>query len=120
MEGWCSVEDLTQWGFSQSPVVMANEAHSGLARCMRTREVGVRIIQAAHQAGVRRLAMEALPWPADDSPAPMRDIPPGAGGYLVQPDMRRLIATALEWGWSLWAYEAAVDPGKDQAELNAT
>lgn len=117
MEGWCSVEDLTQWGFSQSPVVMANEAHSGLARCMRTREVGVRIIQAAHQAGVRRLAMEALPWPADDSPGPMRDIPPGAGGYLVQPDMRRLIATALELGWSLWAYEAAVDPGKDQAEL---
>jgi hypothetical protein len=117
VEGWCSVEDLTQWGFSQSPVVMANEAHSGLARCMRTREVGVRIIQAAHQAGVRRLAMEALPWPADDSPGPMRDIPPGAGGYLVQPDMRRLIATALELGWSLWAYEAAVDPGKDQAEL---
>ena len=117
MESWCSVEDLTQWGFSQSPVVMANEAHSGLARCMRTREVGVRIIQAAHQAGVRRLAMEALPWPADDSPGPMRDIPPGAGVYLVQPDMRRLIATALELGWSLWAYEAAVDPGKDQAEL---
>jgi hypothetical protein len=117
VEGWCSVEDLTQWGFSQSPVVMANEAHSGLARCIRTREVGVRIIQAAHQAGVRRLAMEALPWPADDSPGPTRDIPPGAGGYLVQPDMRRLIATALELGWSLWAYEAAVDPGKDQAEL---
>ncbi|HEX9352781.1 MAG TPA: hypothetical protein VF933_03035 [Streptosporangiaceae bacterium] len=104
-------------GFSQSSVVMASEAHSGLARCIRTREVGVRIIQAAHQAGVRRLAMEALPCHADDSPGPMRDIPPGAGGYLVQPDMRRLIATALELGWSLWAYEAAVDPVKDQAEL---
>jgi hypothetical protein len=50
-----------QMGFAQAPVVMANEAHSGLARCVRTREVGVRMIGAAHQAGVRRLAMEALP-----------------------------------------------------------
>jgi hypothetical protein len=31
--------------------------------------------------------------------------------------MRRLITTALEPGWSLWAYEASIDPGKDQAEL---
>jgi hypothetical protein len=71
VQGWCSVEKLTHWAFSQSPVVMANEAHDGLARCVRTREVGVRIIQAAHQAGVRRLAMEALPWPASGSPEPV-------------------------------------------------
>jgi hypothetical protein len=114
---WRSVEDLTRWGFSHSPVVMANEAHSGLKRCVRTREVGIRIIRAAHQAGVRRLAMEALPWPADDSPGPIRSIPPSAIGYLAQPDMRRLITAALELDWSLWAYEAAIDPGKDQAEL---
>ncbi len=62
MDGWCSVEDLTQWGFAHAPVVMANEAHSGLARCVRTREIGIRIIRAAHRSGVRRLAMEALPW----------------------------------------------------------
>ena len=68
MEGWRSVEELTRWGFTHAPVVMANEAHNGLTRCIRTREVGIRIIQAAHRAGVRRLAMEALPWPADNSP----------------------------------------------------
>jgi hypothetical protein len=31
--------------------------------------------------------------------------------------MRRLIAAALDLGWSLWAYEALVGPGKDSAEL---
>lgn len=61
VEGWCSVEDLVRWVFVHAPMVMANEAHSGLARCVRTREVGVRMIQGAHEAGVRRLAMEALP-----------------------------------------------------------
>jgi hypothetical protein len=117
VQGWCSVEELTQWGFAHAPVVMANEAHSGMNRCIRTREIGIRIIQAAHQTGVRRLAMEALPWPADRSPGPMYAIPPSAGGYLAQPEMRRLIMTALELGWSLWAYEAFIDPRKDQADL---
>lgn len=60
MEGWCPVEDLVRWAFAHAPVVMANEAHNGLARCVRTREVGVRMVRAAHEAGVRRLAMEAL------------------------------------------------------------
>ena len=49
VEGWCSVEDLVRWAFAHAPVVMANEAHSGLARCVRTREVGVRMIQGAHE-----------------------------------------------------------------------
>ena len=44
MQGWRPVEELIQWGFGHAPVVMANEAHSGLARCIRTREVGVRMI----------------------------------------------------------------------------
>ena len=117
MDGWCSVEELTRLAFARSPVVMANEAHNGLTRCVRTREVGARMIQAAHQAGVRRLAMEALPSPANGAPEPIRDIPSGDGGYLAQPDMCRLITTALELGWSLWAYEAAVGLGKDKAEL---
>jgi hypothetical protein len=111
------VEDLTQWGFTRSSGVMANEAHSGLSRCIRIREIGVRIIQAAHQAGVSRLAMEALPWLHGHSPGPIRDIAPSAGGYLAQPDMRSLITTALELGWSLWAYEATIDRGQDQEEL---
>ena len=110
MEGWRSVEELTGWGFAHAPVVMANEAHNGLARCIRTREVGVRMIRAAHEAGVRRLAMEALPWPAPGTPGPITAIPPVEGGYLAQPDMRRLITAALELGWSLWAYEAVFEP----------
>jgi hypothetical protein len=31
--------------------------------------------------------------------------------------MRRLITTALDPGWSLWAYEAVIGPGTDQAGL---
>jgi hypothetical protein len=115
-EGWRSVEELIGRGFAHAPVVMVNEAHNGLARCVRTREVGVRMIRAAHEAGVRRLAMEALPWPAPDTPGPIVAIPPASGGYLAQPDMRGLISAALELGWSLWAYEAE-PAGTSQAEM---
>ena len=119
MQGWRPVEDLIRWGFGRAPVVMANEAHNGLARSVRTREMGVRMIRAAHQAGVRRLAMEALSWPAEDTPGPIRAIPSDTEGYLAQPDMRRLITTALDLGWSLWAYEAVfkVTADTDPAEL---
>jgi hypothetical protein len=119
VEGWRSVEELVRWGFAHAPVVMANEAHSGLARCVRTREVGCRMVRAAHQAGVRRLAMEALPWPAEGTPGPIHALPPAHGGYLAQPDMRRLMGAALELGWSLWAYEAVFDVAvdADPAEL---
>jgi len=96
---------------------MANEAHDGLARCVRTREIGVRMIGAAHQAGVRRLAMEALPRSEDGTPGPLQAAPSAAAGYLAQPDMRRLITTALELGWTLWAYEADIQPPDDPAEL---
>ena len=71
MEGWRPVEDLVRWGFGQAPVVMANELHSGLARSVRTRVIGARMIRAAHEAGVRRLAMEAL-RPAGDMRARSR------------------------------------------------
>jgi hypothetical protein len=87
VEGWCSVEELVQCGFARARVVMANEAHDGLTRCIRTRDVGVRVIRAAHEAGVRRLAMEALPWPARDSPGPIRDIPPAGDGYRKHPQL---------------------------------
>jgi len=109
VEGWRPVEDLVRWGFAHAPVVMANEAHNGLARCIRTREVGVRMIQAAHEAGVRRLAMEALHWPARDVPGPITTLPDGLGGYLAQPEMRTLIGTALDLVWTLWAYEHQFD-----------
>jgi GAF domain-containing protein len=119
MEGWCSVEELVRWGFGHAPVVMANEAHDGLTRCVRTREMGIRMIRAAHEAGVRRLAMEALPWPARGTQGPIQAVPPAGGGYLAQPDMRKLIAVALELGWTLWAYEAVfeVTADTDPAEL---
>jgi hypothetical protein len=117
VDGWHSVEELTRWAFSRAPVVMANEAHSGLARCIRTREVGVRMVRAAHEVGVRRLAMEALQHPAAGSLGPILEIPATAGGYLGQPDMRNLIATALELGWTPWAYEAAIPADADPAEL---
>ncbi len=86
VEGWRPVEELVRWGFGHAPVVMANEAHNGLARSIRTREVGIRMIRAAHEAGVRRLAVEALDWPATDTPGPISDLPPDTVGYLVQPD----------------------------------
>jgi hypothetical protein len=37
VEGWRSVEELVRCGFGHAPVVMANEAHSGLARSSGTR-----------------------------------------------------------------------------------
>ena len=109
MEGWRPVEDLLRWGFGHAPVVMANEAHNGLARSVRTRQVGVRMVQAAHAAGVRRLAMEALHWPARDVPGPITTLPDARRGYLAQPEMRTLIGTALDLGWTLWAYEHQFD-----------
>ncbi len=105
-----SVADLTHWAFSQSRVVMANEAHDGLLRCPRTRRVGQRIVRAAHQDGVRRLAMEALNHRPDGTAGPITSLPGPRGGYLAQPDMRELMATALDLGWTLWAYEAVFDP----------
>ncbi len=103
MRGWQSVEELLRSGFERSPVVMMNEAHAGMLRCRRTREVGVRAVRAAHEIGVRRLAMEALPA-CEDPPCPVPQ-PPDDGGYLGQPDMQQLVGTALDLGWTLWAYE---------------
>ena len=122
MEGWCPVEDLVLWGFAHAPVVMANEAHNGLARCIRTRQVGVRLIQAAHEAGVRRLAMEALPHRRGEPQGPILAMSPDSGGYLAQPEMRRLTGTALNLGWTLWAYEAVIDvtPDTDWEHLRST
>jgi hypothetical protein len=40
--------------------------------------------EVAHVAGARRLAMDALPRPAEDTPGPIVPIAPGQGGYLAQ------------------------------------
>jgi hypothetical protein len=67
---------------------MMNEAHSGMQRCVRTREIGRRLLPAAHAAGVRHMAMEAL-----------------YGPYLKQGDMAAFVDAAEELGWRLIPYE---------------
>ena len=112
---WRTPEELIEIGFSRSRVVMMNEAHDGLRRSVATRRMGLRILPAAHAAGCRHLAMEALdPHFAAEAnrsqQAPERSI-----GYLAQPEMRALIAGALELGWTLLPYEADLHP--DGVEL---
>jgi hypothetical protein len=104
---WLTPEELVAIGFARSRVVMMNEAHSGLARCPRTRRVGKSVLPAAHAAGARYLAMEAL-WDraAVAEANATRVLPVSPRGYLSQPEMRDLINSALELGWDLIAYEA--------------
>jgi hypothetical protein len=84
---------------------MMNEAHNRLRRSVRTRRIGLQVVPAAHQAGVRHLAMEALnPWFAAE--ANETRILPDAPGYLGHPEMRDLIGAALALGWTLVSYEA--------------
>ena len=83
-----SPEDLLTVGFSRSRVVMVNEAHHHMQRCVRTREVGVRLLPVAHAAGVRHLAIEAR-----------------HAGPFEQGDMQRLVDRAEEFGWTLIPYE---------------
>ena len=119
MPRWRSPEELAEIGLSRSRVLMVNEAHDGLNRCVRTRDIGVRLIEPAHAAGGRHLAMEALT--PDFAAAANRGRCLEAGsGYLAQADQRRLMTAALEHGWSLIAYEAEVGAGnrEDAAALN--
>lgn len=104
---WRSPEELVALGFARAPVVLMNEAHNGLARCVRTREVGRRILPAAHATGVRHLAMEALEPVFTASANCERTVPPSRWeGYLSQPELRAMIQAALDLGWTLHAYEA--------------
>lgn len=96
-------EELLAIGFSRSRVVMINEAHDGLLRCVRTRDIGVRLLPAAHAAGVRHMAIEALPQGVDAGSSWTRL--QVEGGYLAQPEMRRLIEAAEDLGWRLIPYE---------------
>ena len=105
MRRWRSPEELAEIGLSRNRVLMVNEAHDGLKRCIRTRNIGTRMIEPAHAAGVRHLAMEALT--PDFAAAANRDRRLGPGsGYLAQSDLRDLMNAALDHGWSLIAYVA--------------
>ena len=86
-------EELLAIGFSRSRVVMMNEAHHMMQRCVRTREIGLRIQPAAHAAGVRHLAIEAFK----------------VTGF-AHPDMQRLVDGAGELGWTVIPYEARRSP----------
>jgi hypothetical protein len=110
-------EDLVEIGFERSRVVMMNEAHDGLRRCIRTREVGRRVIPAAHRAGVRHIAMEAL-WSRDFLTEGNRTqrVPEWRQGYLSQPEMRALIQDGLDLGWTLVGYEADMDSPERPSE----
>lgn len=100
-----SLGELVATGLRRSRVVLMNEAHDGLRRSIRARIVGLEAVKAAHAAGVRALAVETLtPELARQGNASHRA--PSARGYLDQPEMKRLIQTALDLGWTLIAYEA--------------
>ena len=105
MRKWRSPEELVEIGLSRSRVLMVNEAHDGLKRCIRTRNIGTRMVEPAHAAGVRHLAMEALTPDFAAAANRERRLGPGSG-YLAQCDLRELMNAALEHGWSLIAYEA--------------
>jgi hypothetical protein len=119
---WRSPEELAEIGFGRSRVVMANEAHDGMRRSIETRRIGLRLLPAAHDAGVRHLAMEALTPSFAERANGTRSLPDG-GGYLGQPDLRELMTAALTRGWTLVPYEAnldARDPRLDPRAWDAT
>jgi hypothetical protein len=101
-----------------------NEAHSGRARCVRTRDLGRELLPVAHAGGVRHLAMEAL-WDRDVAlrANATRSLEEGLDGYLGQPEMRALVEAALGLGWTLHGYEADIEVlrangPEDQAAIN--
>ena len=102
---WRSPEEIVEIAFQRSPVLMMNEAHSGLQRCVRTRQIGQRILPVAHQAGVRHLAMEALNPAFAEQGNQSRVVPDDEQGYLSQPEMRSFIQAAFDLGWTLVPYE---------------
>lgn len=103
---WRSPEEIVEIGFQRSSIVMMNEAHAGMKRCIRTRKIGQRILPIAHQAGVRHLAMEALFNTFAEQCNNTRHVANSSQGYLSQPEMRELIQAALHLGWTLIPYEA--------------
>jgi hypothetical protein len=106
---WRTVGELVAIGAQRSRLVLVNEAHHGLLRSVRTRRVGLEILAAAHDAGIRHLAMEALHARDAEHANNTRTRPDDRKGYLAQPEMRMLIADALARAWTLIAYEADFD-----------
>jgi hypothetical protein len=103
-----SAEQIAVTAAAASPVVILNEAHSGMLRSPRTREVGAALLPTFHAAGFRVLALEAL----DPGDARLinqsRRLPEYPSGYLSQPDMRALIQSALDLGWQMDGYDVTM------------
>ncbi len=103
-------EEIIEYAFENHQIVMMNEAHYGQKRNIRSREIGKAILPVAHAKGVRHIAIEAL---GTDTmfvkEANLTRKVPKVNykyGYLMQPEMRNLIQTALDLGWTLIMYEA--------------
>ena len=79
---WRTPQELVQEGLRRSRVVMLNEAHNGLTRCVRTGQLGRQLLPSAHAMGIRHLAMEAL-QPGDAETANATRQPPEAAGGLT-------------------------------------
>jgi hypothetical protein len=105
---WRSPEEIVEIAFQRASIVMMNEAHDGLKRCIRTRQIGQRILPVAHQAGVRHLAMEALNPTFAEQSNHTRIVSDKDEGYLSQPEMRSFIQAALDFGWTRVPYEADI------------
>jgi hypothetical protein len=112
---WRTVDELITLGFQRSRIVMMNEAHDGYKRCIRTRRVGQQLLPAAHAAGARYLAMEALNASVPELIAqinqtkqlPKQDLQQ-VGTYFIHPEMPIFVQTALNLGWTLISYEADI------------
>lgn len=104
---WHTPEEIIEIGFQRSRIMMMNEAHDGLKRCIRTRQVGQRILPTAHSYGARHLAMEALRIKFAEECNKTRQVPlEKHATYLAQPEMITFVQAALNLGWTLIPYEA--------------
>jgi hypothetical protein len=117
-----SPAEIVRIGFSRSRVVMMNEVHDGMKRCVRTRLIGRAVLPVAHRWGARHLAMEALPVGVVEEANRTRRLREyGAAGLFGQPEMRALVQSALDLGWTLVAYEADLQhPPPDVAAAPVT
>lgn len=111
-----AVSDLVEIGYQRSRVVILNEGHSGLLRSRRTRLVGRLVMPRAHAAGVRHLAAEALTPKVADEANRTRILPDSDHAYLAQDDMRALLQTALDLGWTLISYEVDFDSSDEDGD----
>jgi len=106
-------QELVRIGYQRSRVVMMNEGHNGLKRCVRTRRVGLSILSEAYGAGVKHLAVEAMGLDQAQIANQTRKLPrsdPSDSGLLAQEDLRVLIQAALDLGWTLYAYDFGPPP----------